>query len=84
MQHGPVCDQFLSTDHERTPLILKTDCLAHIMIAVGTALSGRPPHRSVRAELLHTALTVDVDVRIGLQDMDGEYVDWEANDYRFL
>ena len=53
-------------------------------IAVGTAIAGRPPHRSVRAELLHTALTFDVDVRIGLQDMDGEYVDWEANDYRFL
>ena len=31
-------------------------------IAVGTAIAGRPPHRSVRAELPHTALTLDVDV----------------------
>jgi hypothetical protein len=31
------------------------------MIAVGTALSGRPPHRSVRAELPHTAPTLDAD-----------------------
>ena len=31
-------------------------------IAVGTAIAGRPPHRSVRAGLLHTALTVDDDV----------------------
>ncbi|MFM2217046.1 MAG: hypothetical protein RL240_1364, partial [Planctomycetota bacterium] len=40
-------------------------------IAVGTAISGRPPHRSVRAELLHTAPTFDVDVRSVLQDADG-------------
>jgi hypothetical protein len=26
-------------------------------IAVGTVIADRPPHRSVRAELLHTALT---------------------------
>ena len=31
------------------------------VIAVGTAIAGRPPHRSVRAELLHTALTLDGD-----------------------
>ena len=30
-------------------------------IAVRTAIAGRPPHRSVRAELPHTALTLDVD-----------------------
>ena len=28
-------------------------------VAVGTAIAGRPPHRSVRAELPHTALTLD-------------------------
>jgi len=28
---------------------------------VGTAIAGRPPYRSVRAELPHTALTLDVD-----------------------
>ncbi len=33
----------------------------NITIAVGTAIAGRPPHRSVRAELPHTALTLDVD-----------------------
>lgn len=53
-------------------------------IAVGTTIAGRPPHRSVLAELLHTAPTVDVDVRNGLQDMDGGYGDWEANAGRFL
>ncbi len=30
-------------------------------IAVGTAITGRPPHRSVRAELPHTAPTLDID-----------------------
>jgi hypothetical protein len=47
-------------------------------IAVGTAISGRPPHRSVRAELLHTAPTFDVDVRSVLQDTDGGYEGWGA------
>ena len=53
-------------------------------IAVGTAISGRPPHRSVRAELLHTAPTFDVDVRSVLQDTDGGYVGWGAIDCRSL
>ena len=30
----------------------------NIGVAVGMALSGHPPHRSVRAELPHTALTL--------------------------
>ena len=51
-------------------------------LAVGTAISGRPPHRSVRAELLHTAPTFDADVRSVLQDTDGGYVDWGAIDCR--
>ena len=51
-------------------------------VAVGTAISGRPPHRSVRAELLHTAPTFDVDVRSVLQDTDGGYVGWGAIDCR--
>ena len=29
------------------------------MVAVGMALTGHPPHRSVRAALLHTAPTLD-------------------------
>ena len=53
-------------------------------IAVGTAISGRPPHRSVRAELLHTAPTFDADVRSVLQDADGGYVGWGAIDCRSL
>ena len=53
-------------------------------IAVGTAISGRPPHRSVRAELLHTAPTFDVDVRSVLQDTDGGYVGWGAIGCRSL
>ena len=32
-------------------------------IAVGTAIAGRPPHRSVRAELPHTALPLGGDGR---------------------
>jgi hypothetical protein len=28
-------------------------------VAVGTVIAGRPPHRSVRAELPHTAPTLD-------------------------
>src|SRR3954452_24253158 len=30
-----------------------------LFVAVGTPVSRRPPHRSVRAELLHTAPTLD-------------------------
>ena len=33
------------------------------VIAVGTAIAGRPPHRSVRAELPHTAPPLGSDVR---------------------
>jgi hypothetical protein len=29
-------------------------------LAVGTTIADRPPHRSVRAELLHTAPILDV------------------------
>src|SRR5437870_1231703 len=32
-------------------------------IAVGTVITDRPPHRSVRAELPHTVLTLDIDVQ---------------------
>src|SRR5260370_42322133 len=33
------------------------------VVAVGTVVAHRPPHRSVRAELLHTAPTKGVDVK---------------------
>jgi len=34
-----------------------------MVIAVGTVIADRPPHRSVRAALPHTALTLDVDLQ---------------------
>jgi hypothetical protein len=33
--------------------------LAYLSIAVGTPITGRPPHRTVRAAFLHTAPTSD-------------------------
>src|ERR1039458_8810891 len=41
--------------------------------AVGTAIAGRPPHRSVRAVLPHTAPTLDVSRQIARRDMDAGY-----------
>ena len=38
---------------------------------IAVAITDRPPHRSVRAELPHTALTLDSDERTALQDKDG-------------
>ena len=55
-----------------------------VAIAVGTAIADRPPHRSVLAELPHTAPTVDVDVRNGLPDRDGGYAEWGASYSKFL
>ena len=43
-----------------------------IAIAVGTVIADRPPHRSVRAELPHTALTLDVDLQTARSDKDAE------------
>jgi hypothetical protein len=39
-------------------------------IAVGMALTGHPPRRSVRAGLPHTALTLDVDAQTARSDTD--------------
>ena len=55
-----------------------------VAIAVGTAIADRPPHRSVLAELPHTAPTVDVDVRNGLPDRDGGYAEWGASYSKLL
>ncbi|MGO1081384.1 transposase [Inquilinus sp. CA228] len=41
-------------------LILVPDDPRSIRIAVGTPIAGRPPHRSVRARLRHTAPTLGV------------------------
>src|ERR1700693_3955007 len=40
-------------------------------IAVGTVIADRPPHRSVRAELPHTVLTLDVDLQTARWDKGG-------------
>ena len=48
-------------------------------IAVGTALAGVPSHRSVRAELPHTALTLDEDDQTALRDTDAGFSVWEAS-----
>ena len=37
--------------------------ILHWLIAVGTVIADRPPHRPVRAELPHTVLIADVDVQ---------------------
>ena len=49
-----------------------------MVIAVGTAIADRPPHRSVRAELPHTALTLDKDEQIVRWDRDAGFSAWEA------
>src|SRR5262249_9050218 len=40
------------------------------LVAVGTTVARRPPHRSVRAELLHTAPTSDTWRRSARSDAD--------------
>src|SRR5690242_11347420 len=41
-----------------------------MIVAVGTPVAQRPPHRSVRAELLHTAPTLDEWRRSAHSDAD--------------
>ena len=41
-------------------------------IAVGTVIADRPPRRSVRAELPHTALTSNVDLQTARPDKNAE------------
>ena len=50
------------------------------MIAVA-AIAGRPPHRSVRAELPHTAPTLDKDEQIARSDRDAGFSARESNGY---
>src|SRR5262245_43972988 len=52
------------------------------MVAVGTALSGGPPRRSVRAELPHTALTSGVWRRSDRSDADAGSWAWGCSDPR--
>jgi hypothetical protein len=48
-------------------------------VAVGTTVTCRPPHRTVRAELLHTAPTLDGWRRSAHSDVDAGYGRWEAS-----
>ena len=38
---------------------MSRESVSIVLVAVGTTIAGRPPHRSVRAELPHTAPTLD-------------------------
>ena len=53
------------------PILLTTGRLeSGTFVAVGTTVTRRPPHRSVRAELLHTAPTSDTWRRSARSDAD--------------
>ena len=49
-------------------------------IAVGMPVTRHPPHRSVRAALPHTALTLDAWRQSGHLETDAGYAGWESND----
>ena len=51
-----------------------------IIVAVGTLVAQRPPHRSVRAELLHTAPTSDAWRRSAGWDGGGGFWHSESSD----
>src|SRR5487761_258286 len=59
-------------------LPLKQRRRAVLLFAVGTALSGGPPHRSQRAELPHWAPTLSGWRRNGLRGKDAGCVEWAA------
>src|SRR5687768_18509037 len=48
-------------------------------VAVGTAVARRPPRRSVRAGLLHTAPTLDEWRQSARSGADARYGRWEAS-----
>ena len=48
-------------------------------VAVGTPVTRRPPHRSVRAGLLHTALTSDAWRQSARSDADAGCGRWESS-----
>ncbi len=53
--------------------------LEDVVIAIEPALAGCPSHGSGRAELPHTALTLDVDDRTARRDTDAGFSVWEAS-----
>src|ERR1035441_2603652 len=54
--------------------------LGRIRVAVGTTIADRPPHRSVRALLAHTAPTSDAWRGSVRWDKDAEHVGRESSD----
>src|ERR1035437_9158595 len=58
---------------EQLRFLSRTSAAVNVPFAVGTTIADRPPHRSVRAELPHTAPTLDVLRQIARQDMDAGY-----------
>jgi hypothetical protein len=51
----------------------------YITIAVGMPVTGHPPHRSVRAALPHTALTLDAWRQSAHSEMDAGCAGWESS-----
>ena len=56
--HSVACDAAGNVEFQTVNIEAST-----YVIAVGTVIADRPPHRSVRAELPHTVLTLDVDLQ---------------------
>ena len=55
------------TEQLRPLLVGDRDSRTEVRVAVGTSIAARPPHRSVRAALPHTALALDDGVRRTLE-----------------
>ncbi len=71
-EHGAKAKTKEVFPHELFPLLFALcPMLCVTLIAVGTVIADRPPHRSVRAELPHTVLTVDVDMQTSRWDRGG-------------
>src|ERR1039458_6760052 len=56
---GSVVDNGLSYNPSTSSMRAMYSSSSFATVAVGTAIAGRPPHRSVRAELPHTAPALD-------------------------
>jgi hypothetical protein len=54
----------------------------HLVVAVGTPVTRRPPHRSVRAGFPHTAPTLGEERESAPQETGAEYGHEGANDWR--
>jgi hypothetical protein len=59
---------------------VETEVKAGLVVAVGNALAGVPPRRSVRAELPHTVPTSGAWRRSGRSDKDAGSGPWESID----